>query len=397
MARVNVFVSSTCYDLAQIRTDIKQCIIDMGHNPILSENKDFPVDTNLSSVENCINAVKREADIFILIIGNKYGSVMEEGKSITNTEFLTAVQKGIPIYTFTLKQMINILPIWEKNPSMDFSTTVDNPKIFEFISDIRKERGLWNFEFERAQDIVETLKAQFSILLKESLSIRNKMEQMNRNEDIFLYSKVSSRALNLMMRKEEYFEIKFYMQVMCDKVLEYRFLKNDYKYSVVIKSPYQIMNHKQFFDWTNLKFSQLTNLINSANKLTSPFSMFYGEPGVASNLEGLYYIAETYSRIYASILEWGIEVQSINAPDEYQNALTAMSKLPSSIIQQFENYPSDSLKEINETIRKSKEGILPENYCLTLNMNFTIDKDVVEKYNEELHRVGNIMLNREVE
>ena len=94
MAQVNIFVSSTCYDLSQIRHDIKQCILDFGHNPILSEMKNFPIDPNLTSSENCINTVKSEADIFILIIGDHYGSVLESGKSITNTEFLTAVNKG---------------------------------------------------------------------------------------------------------------------------------------------------------------------------------------------------------------------------------------------------------------------------------------------------------------
>ena len=68
MSKVNVFVSSTCYDLSQVRNDIKQCIIDLGHNPILSELNDFPVNPNHNSSENCINAVKNEADIFVLII-----------------------------------------------------------------------------------------------------------------------------------------------------------------------------------------------------------------------------------------------------------------------------------------------------------------------------------------
>ena len=160
MARVNIFVSSTCYDLSQIRNDIKQCIIDLGHTPILSEMKDFPIDPQLSNTENCINAVKNVADIFVLIIGNKYGSVLESGQSITNTEFLTAVNKGIPIYTFALKQMTVLLPMWERNPDADFSYIVDNNKVFEFLADIRKKRGLWNFEFEKAQDITNILKVQ---------------------------------------------------------------------------------------------------------------------------------------------------------------------------------------------------------------------------------------------
>lgn len=115
-ANLNIFVSSTCYDLSQIRKDLREFITGLGHNPILSEQNDFPIDPQLDKCENCINAVKVFADIFVLIIGNKYGSLGETGKSITNTEYLTAVQKGIPIYTFSLKQMTTILPLWERNP-----------------------------------------------------------------------------------------------------------------------------------------------------------------------------------------------------------------------------------------------------------------------------------------
>ena len=64
MAKLNIFVSSTCYDLSQIRNDIKQCILELGHNPILSELKEFPVNPNLSNAENCINAVKKRGRYF---------------------------------------------------------------------------------------------------------------------------------------------------------------------------------------------------------------------------------------------------------------------------------------------------------------------------------------------
>lgn len=148
MARVNIFVSSTCYDLSQIRDDLKRCIIELGHNPILSELKDFPVDPMKSNSENCINAINNEADIFVLIIGDRYGSVLETGKSITNTEFIAALSKGIPIYTFSLKKMTTILPLWENNPNADYSNIVDNNKVFEFLSDVRKKEvyGILNLK-----------------------------------------------------------------------------------------------------------------------------------------------------------------------------------------------------------------------------------------------------------
>ena len=75
MTGVNIFISSTCYDLSQVRQDLRDFISNLGYNPIISEQNDFPIEPQLDNWENCINAVKEYADIFVLIIGNKYGSV----------------------------------------------------------------------------------------------------------------------------------------------------------------------------------------------------------------------------------------------------------------------------------------------------------------------------------
>ena len=205
---------------------MRDFISNLGYNPIISEQNDFPIEPQLDNWENCINAVKEYADIFVLIIGNKYGSVNESGKSITNTEYLTAIQKGIPIYTFSLKQMTTLLPTWERNPNADFSNVVDNNQIFEFLSDVRKKSGRWNFEFENAQDIKDTLQKQLSILFKKSLELR-KIITTSPYEDLF--AKISSKALNIILQKEEGFDIKFFMQVLQDGITDCRDLKNDYQ------------------------------------------------------------------------------------------------------------------------------------------------------------------------
>lgn len=131
--KLNIFVSSTCYDLSQIRSDLKDFITEIGHQPLLSEDNSFPIDARKTSVENCIDTVKNYADLFILIIGDRYGYQIENDKSITNTEFLTALEKGIPIYTFTLKKMINYLSIWRDNPSGNYSNIVDSTKYLNLL------------------------------------------------------------------------------------------------------------------------------------------------------------------------------------------------------------------------------------------------------------------------
>lgn len=386
MAKVNIFVSSTCYDLSQIRNDIKQCITDLGHNPILSEMKDFPIDPQLSNAENCINAVKNEADIFVLIIGNKYGSIMESGNSITNTEFLTAINKGIPIYTFALKQMTTILPLWEKNPDMDLSGVVDNKKVFEFLADVRKRRGLWNFEFEKAQDITEILKAQLSNLFREALVAKRKIEPL---DEIELYSKISTKALNILLKKEDFYEIRFFMQSMHDEIRKYVDLKNDYNYSILFKSSNRISNLNQLIDWIMHKLGQAQNYIDSLNRLTDAFQYFYKEPGTSSDLDGLYYVARSYAKSYASLLEWGIEVKSTIVPDEYKNVLVAFADIPSNAINEIEAFPIESLRLIEENSKRAKEGELEEGSVINLHLKVTISDEAMQRYNEEFEILKN--------
>ena len=96
-----VFISSTCYDLKQIRSDLKNVIEnDLGFEVLLSEYSSFPIDPSLGTVDNCLRVVQERADIFILIIGNRYGYQTDNGKSVTNLEYLRAKEKGIPIYAF---------------------------------------------------------------------------------------------------------------------------------------------------------------------------------------------------------------------------------------------------------------------------------------------------------
>lgn len=383
MAKVNIFVSSTCYDLAQIRDDLKQCIYELGHNPILSEQKDFPINPNLSNAENCINAVNSEADIFVLIIGNKYGSILESGKSITNTEFLTAINKGIPIYTFALKQMTTLLPMWERNPNADFAYIVDDNRVFEFLADVRKKRGLWNFEFEKAQDITDILKVQLSNLFHDSLVSKRQIDSLGKNE---LYLRISSQALNILLKRDDYYEVKFFMQTMHDEICKYRDLKNDYNYLILIKSTNKFSELFQFMDWIELKFDQLINSIETLNRLVDPFNTFYAPLGVESDIEGLYYVARSYAKLYATLLEWGIEVRSTIVPKKYLELLNALAKLPQMIIKQIEEYPTKSLKIIEEQIKSKSEK---ENAEITLCLNVSFNHEDMQQYDKELENLKN--------
>lgn len=383
-ANLNIFVSSTCYDLSQIRKDLRDFITGLGHNPILSEQNDFPIDPQLDNWENCINAVKDFADIFVLIIGNKYGSVGETGKSITNTEYLTAVQKGIPIYTFSLKQMTTILPLWERNPDADFSDIVDNKQIFKFLVDVRKKSGRWNFEFESAQDIMDTLRKQLSILFRNSIELRKKIVS-SPYED--LYSKISSKSLNIIMQKEENYDIKFFMQVISDGIIDCRELKNDYLYSILLKPLHERRNLGELFLWIDNKFDELKSYIDSLHKLSDAFTTFYKDNDDESDLRGLYYVASTYIEFYANLLKWGVSVKGMAVPKDCRHLMEILSGMPSSIIDEMEKFPIDSMKKIAVCTEKSKKGTIEKDDMIQFPFAIVIQEDVIKEYKQELDRI----------
>ena len=386
MARVNIFVSSTCYDLSQIRDDLKRCIIELGHNPILSELKDFPVDPMKSNSENCINAINNEADIFVLIIGDRYGSVLETGKSITNTEFIAALSKGIPIYTFSLKKMTTILPLWENNPNADYSNIVDNNKVFEFLSDVRKKRGLWNFEFERAQDITEILKAQLSNLFHDALVVKRKIED---SEISGLYAKISSKAVDILIKKDDAFEIRFFMQCLKDEIAKYTDLTNDYDFSIMYKSLYSVENVQQFRKWAIHKVKELHNITISIERLNNAVNKFFGNADNTWDIKLLYSLSRTYARVYKSMLEWGIEVNSTIVPQQYNDVMHSFASIPHKMINQFEKYPKDSLEKIEKWMADSTSDKSIDELIKTFDFNLAIDKEAQELFYKECNKAFN--------
>ena len=158
LKKPSLFVSSTCYDLKQVREDMRIFIEGMGLNPVLAEHNAFPVDPDLGTIDNCMKVVERDADIFVLIVGSRYGSTGTAGKSVTNLEYLSARSKGIPIFTFIARNVLEILPVWKANPSGDYSSVTDSPKLFEFVASLRDSGAEWVFPFDLAQQIFDVLR-----------------------------------------------------------------------------------------------------------------------------------------------------------------------------------------------------------------------------------------------
>ena len=210
MASLKVFVSSTCYDLGIIRSQLRTFLINLGHEPVLSEYNDVLFDPRSHTHENCAQEIKN-ADVVILIIGSRFGGTAipkaisaldldslrnqsrgtklidnPEKMSITQIEILNAIESNIPVFTFIDSRVSYDHLFYEKNKDKGFLDRLDFPSldkkesavyIFEFINYLRlRSKNNSISEFSKLSDIEDYIRRQWSSLLQKLLK-----EQRNNN------------------------------------------------------------------------------------------------------------------------------------------------------------------------------------------------------------------------
>lgn len=88
--KYQIFVSSTYKDLMQERNIAINTILSMGHFPVASEM--FPESDReiLTYIKELIDS----SDYFLLIIGDRYGSISQNGISFVEEEYDYALMKN---------------------------------------------------------------------------------------------------------------------------------------------------------------------------------------------------------------------------------------------------------------------------------------------------------------
>lgn len=191
MARCRVFVSSTFYDLKYIRSAIEQFIVQMGYDPVLFEKGDIAFMHDKALEESCYHEIEL-CDIFVMVIGGRYGAISDSHrstgngekeqdivsrfKSITEREYEQARKKDIPIYIFVEAGVYSEYNTFQKNRDKEINYAfVDDRRVFELIESILKEkRNNLVREFHRVEDITNWLRDQWSGVFSDLM--RNKTQ-----------------------------------------------------------------------------------------------------------------------------------------------------------------------------------------------------------------------------
>ncbi len=97
--KLQVFVSSTYTDLIEERQAAVQAILGAGHIPVGMEF--FPL--NNSSLSQTLFKIIDTSDVYVLILGSRYGSIdPESGISYTQLEYTYAISKNMPVVAIVL-------------------------------------------------------------------------------------------------------------------------------------------------------------------------------------------------------------------------------------------------------------------------------------------------------
>lgn len=193
MAKPRVFVSSTYYDLKHIRASLDLFIDSLGFEPVLSEKGDIAYTHDRPLDESCYREAEN-SDIFVLVIGGRYGSEVSSDKkrtskgfferydSITRKEFESAANRDIPIYILIDKGVYSEYQTYLRNKEIKTISYahVDSVNVFLLIEDIlSRPRNNPIQTFEKFEEVQNWLREQWAGLFRELLRRQSQQQQLS--------------------------------------------------------------------------------------------------------------------------------------------------------------------------------------------------------------------------
>ncbi|WP_297334127.1 DUF4062 domain-containing protein, partial [Flavobacterium sp.] len=113
--KLQVFVSSTYTDLREERQAAVEAILSSGHIPAGMELFSAGDESQMTVIKRWID----ESDIYLLILGGRYGSLEPaSGKSYTHLEYEYALEKRKPLFAIVITE--NALNEKVKSNGIDF-------------------------------------------------------------------------------------------------------------------------------------------------------------------------------------------------------------------------------------------------------------------------------------
>lgn len=181
MAKPRIFISSTFYDLKQVRADLNMFIDSLGYETIRNEEGDIPYGKDEALEEYCYKEIK-SIDILVSIIGGRFGSESKRNtSSISQIELKTALKEGKQVYIFIDKNVLSEYETYLLNKESEMKYKyVDDLRIYKFIEEIKVLNTNNVIKgFETASEITKYLKEQFAGLFQRFLEEQIRIKEIS--------------------------------------------------------------------------------------------------------------------------------------------------------------------------------------------------------------------------
>lgn len=374
----NVFVSSTMYDLSHLRGRLREFIEGLGWRAVMAERGSFSVDANETTTENSLRNVRENTDVFVMIVGARYGSVDPAAdRSVTNLEFGVARAVGVPVYVFVDRSVLAQLEIWRSNPDADYSGIVDTPRVFEFVDSFFGSGAVWTFPFSDADDIVGTLREQFGYLVQDALSVR----QMARDSDPLL-QELEGDALMLVLRRDDNWEHKLFGTVLAQELdrrgplrreIEHRLERDEATYVGVI----------DFAEWGLNRLSEFERFGRAAETiLNDHLARALGDEGVPGDALEIVAAARELAQLWEDAVRWTLRCRSVRVDPEAQRAAMLLSNGTANMLDEIWDFGHELIPRLEAAITAHAAG--DSEAVVEMRLAVTTDFD---EFNEELARL----------
>jgi hypothetical protein len=187
MAKPRVFISSTFYDLKQVRSELERFIREAGYDPVQHERGQVPYGSQEKLEKYCYKEIE-QVDIVVNIVGGRFGSgSYEESYSVSQMELKTALRLNKQSYIFVDGAVMTEYRMYLRNKSVEGIAYVasDDVRIFKFIEEVHSlQSNNQIIEFRQAEDIVAHLKEQWAGLFQRFLQAQEQFPDRKAADDL---------------------------------------------------------------------------------------------------------------------------------------------------------------------------------------------------------------------
>jgi len=206
VAKPRIFISSTFYNLKQVRADLENFVKNLGYEPVLNERGSIPYGHDQRLEEYCYKEIDL-CDIVVAIIGGRFGAVSQhEPYSISQMELKTAIALGKPLYIFVEHSVLSEFRTYQKNKdnnSISYAA-VDDARVYAFLDEVELlPKNNTTVGFHSVHDIMAYLREQWAGLFQGYLQEKEAIKQMNIVKDMESTVNTLNQLVNYLTKQKE--------------------------------------------------------------------------------------------------------------------------------------------------------------------------------------------------